>query len=56
MTPDPTRSDRPERLSNQPLAKMNKDEAIDRKPDPELGKHGPLAGETADRPDGKRQG
>ena len=36
---------RPERKSDQPLAEINKTEARDRKPDPELGKHGPLVGE-----------
>ena len=54
MTKQPAKPDRSERVSNQPLAKMNKDEASDKKPDPELGKHGPLVGETGDRPIGGR--
>jgi len=47
---------RAERESDQPLAEMNKDEARNRKPDPELGKHGPLVGETGDRPVKRDQG
>lgn len=48
-------ADRPERVSHQPLAEMNKDDARKKKPDPELGKHGPLSGETGDRPDSKQK-
>lgn len=40
---------RPEREDRQPLAEISKSEARDKKPDPELGEHGPLAGETGDR-------
>jgi hypothetical protein len=50
MSRQPTKSDRPERVSDQPLAKMNNGTAGGKKPDPELGKHGPLVGETGDRP------
>lgn len=50
MTASPDTPNRPERESHQPLAEINKDEAGRKKPDPELGKHGPLVGETGDRP------
>ena len=49
-TPHDPASDRPERESHQPLAEINKTGARDARPDPEFGRHGPVAGETGDRP------
>lgn len=51
--PQDERAARPERESHQPLAEINKDEADRSKPDPELGQHGPLVGESPRNEHGK---
>lgn len=56
MTHSKPGSGRLERTSDQPLAEINKSDARERRPDPERGKHGPLAGETGDRPVRKGEG